>query len=49
MAALKKEKNLPPKEVMDYAAFKDSQIEKLAAVVEEALDMKRLDEILGLL
>lgn len=49
VAALKKEKNLPPKEAMDYAAFKDSQIEKLAAVVEEALDMKRLDEVLGLL
>ena len=49
VAALKKEKNLPQKETMDYAAFKDSQIEKLAAVVEEALDMKKLDEILGLL
>ncbi|MFR9297186.1 MAG: cobyric acid synthase, partial [Aedoeadaptatus pacaensis] len=49
VAALKKEKDLPPKETMDYAAFKDSQIEKLAAVVEEALDMKKLDEILGLL
>lgn len=48
VAELKKEKNLPPKETMDYAAFKDSQIEKLAAVVEEALDMKKLDEILGL-
>lgn len=49
VAALKKEKNLPQKETMDYADFKDSQIEKLAAVVEEALDMKKLDEILGLL
>ena len=49
VAALKKEKNLPPKVAMDYAAFKDSQIEKLASVVEEALDMKKLDEILGLL
>lgn len=49
VAELKKEKDLPPKEAMDYAAFKDSQIEKLAAVVEEALDMKMLDEILGLL
>ena len=44
-----KEKNLPVQETMDYTAFKDSQIEKLAAVVEEALDMKKLDEILGLL
>ena len=49
VAALKKEKNLPVKETVDYAAFKDSQIKKLAAVVEEALDMKKLDEILGLL
>ena len=49
VAALKKEKDLPQEETMDYAAFKDSQIEKLASVVEEALDMKRLDEILGLL
>lgn len=49
VAALKKEKDLPPKEAMDYAEFKDSQIEKLAAVVEEALDMKKVDEILGLL
>ena len=49
VAALKKEKNLPVQETMDYTAFKDSQIEKLAAVVEEALDMEKLDEILGLL
>ena len=49
VAALKKEKDLPAKETVDYAAFKDSQIKKLAAVVEEALDMKKLDEILGLL
>ena len=49
VSALKKEKDLPAKETMDYAAFKDSQIEKLASVVEEALDMKKLDEILGLL
>lgn len=49
VAVLKKEKNVTTKPTMDYAAFKDSQIEKLAAVVAASLDMEKLDEIIGLL